>query len=265
METDPQSGIPDGGADACTEPNIEIVGSALNPFNGRGLLSFDVGIVNLAYCLLRVDGGALAGGAGASSATEKKKRGKSATKTAEPAPSTPQASCVISAWDILCLAEDGEKAKRIPLERLGSRLFQRLDALWERHHSHIDTVLIENQPSRLNGHMKSIQMMIYTYFLYKQTPTRPLEVRLINASGKLKTHLAAAAQLPETKKVGYQWNKWASIQITDYYLRNDPVWKESLSKHKKKDDLCDAFLQGLAWFHKTAHCELTEVFYKSLE
>ena len=44
------------------------------------ILSFDVGIVNLAYCLIDLPGGDIFG------------------------------------WDILCLAEEGEKAKRIPLE-----------------------------------------------------------------------------------------------------------------------------------------------------
>lgn len=181
------------------------------------VLSFDVGIVNLAYCLIRLPEGE------------------------------------ILEWDILCLAEEGEKAKRIPLDKLGRRLFARLDAILERYGVEptlgIDTVLIENQPSRLNGHMKSVQMMIYSYFLYKQCP----ETLLVNASGKLKTHeeaMKALATLVCPYSDGYRQNKWWSVQLTQHYTRDDADLCNLLCSHKKKDDLCDALLQAIGWFHK---------------
>jgi hypothetical protein len=176
-------------------------------------LSFDVGIVNLAYCLIQLPEGN------------------------------------VLDWDIICLAEEGEKAKRIPLEKLGGRLFARLDTIWEQT-PNIHTVLIENQPSRLNGHMKSVQMMIYSYFVYKQCP----ETLLVNASGKLKTHEEALKALTGTcvcpYEDGYRQNKWWSIQICQYYIRNDTGLCEKIQANKKKDDLCDALLQAIGWFHK---------------
>lgn len=188
------------------------------------ILSFDVGIVNLAYCLIRF----------------------------------PAAAAEVIEWDIICLAEEGEKAKKIPLGKLGRRLFARLDAIWEAHGPEvIQTVLIENQPSRLNGHMKSIQMMIYSYFLYKGA-----EALLVNACGKLKTHDAGMTALTggsaeNTPGIvcpyedSYRKNKWWSVQLTGYYVREDEALAAMLKSHKKKDDLCDALLQAIGWFQKT--------------
>lgn len=200
----------------------------------KGILSFDVGIVNLAFCLVKVP---------IPTSTRK--------KTVPPTPEAEAATGTILDWDIICLAEDGEKAKRIPLATLGRRLFARLDTIWEQWKDEMDYVLIENQPSRLNGHMKSVQMLIYAYFLYK---SETLETLLVNASGKLKTHEVATAQTllecPCPYADGYKKNKWMSIRICDYYIRHDEALKERMATHKKKDDLCDALLQAMGWYHK---------------
>lgn len=159
-------------------------------------------------------------------------------------------------WDIICLAEEGEKAKKIPMATLGKRLFARLETLWSQWGGEIHTVLIENQPSRLNGQMKSIQMMIYSYFIYK-SPS--IETLLVNASGKLKTHEEAMKAIPECPYEGYKKNKWTSIQLCDYYIRNDEELKNRIGTHKKKDDLCDALLQAMGWYHKIYKTTLTEI------
>jgi hypothetical protein len=206
-------------------------------------LSFDVGIIHLAYCLIRMPEGE------------------------------------IMDWEIICLAEEGEKAKKITLGKLGTRLFARLDAIWDRWGPEvIQRVLIENQPSRLNGNMKSVQMMLYSYFLYKGVP----ETLLVNACGKLKTHETGMAALSGVGSMNgggaagegdgngaggavvaggpvglccpyedsYRKNKWWSVQLTGYYVREDEELKALLQSHKKKDDLCDALLQAIGWFHK---------------
>lgn len=214
----------------------------------KGILSFDVGIVNLAFCLVKVP-----------IPTPIRKK---AADTEAPLP--PSNTGTILDWDIICLAEDGEKAKKIPLATLGRRLFARLDTLWEQWKDAIDYVLIENQPSRLNGHMKSVQMLIYAYFLYK---SETLETLLVNASGKLKTHEVASAQAllecPCPYEDGYKKNKWMSIRICDYYIRQDEGLKERMAAHKKKDDLCDALLQAMGWYHKTFKSILDSVILSS--
>lgn len=162
-------------------------------------------------------------------------------------------------WDVICLAEEGEKAKHISLSKLARRLFQRLDALWASHGPRLQYVLIENQPARLNGHMKSIQMMIYSYFMYKAYEEGDaLEPLFVNATGKLKTHTEAMKHVPECKlENGYKKNKVVSVQVCDYYIREDEMLRQKLLKNKKKDDLCDAMLQAVGWFHKKYQRELS--------
>lgn len=161
-------------------------------------------------------------------------------------------------WDIICLAEEGEKAKQISLTTLSKRLFQRLDHLWENYGNQLNYVLIENQPSRLNGHMKSIQMILYSYFMYKSyVSSNSVEPLLVNASGKLKLHPEAEKNIPECSlEKGYKRNKVMSIAICHYYVRNDESLKHKMSTHKKKDDLCDAMLQAISWYHKKYKTEL---------
>ena len=47
-----------------------------------------------------------------------------------------------------------------------------------------DEVIVENQPSLKNPTMKSIQMIVYTYFLIKSD----VKVEMINAKNKLKVY-----------------------------------------------------------------------------
>jgi len=109
----------------------------------------------------------------------------------------------------------------------------------------------------LNGHMKSIQMMIYSYFIYKSVA---IETLLINACGKLKTHEEAMKNVQSCPyDDGYKKNKWMSIQLCNYYIREDDALKHLLGSHKKKDDLCDSLLQAMGWYHKTYKLTLDTV------
>lgn len=202
------------------------------------LLSFDVGIVNLAYAVIRVP---------------------LYTKSKSKAPpSFESIEGIVLDWDIICLAEEGEKAKQISLTVLSKRLYKYLDTLWETYGNQLNYILIENQPSRLNGHMKSIQMIIYSYFMYKTYHTMGhVEPLFVNASGKLQLHVEAEKHIPACElEKGYKRNKIQSISITQYYVRNDELLKQKIANHKKKDDLCDALLQAIGWYHKKYKTEL---------
>lgn len=102
----------------------------------------------------------------------------------------------------------------------------------------IDTVLIENQISPIANRMKTVQGMIAQFFIMKQIE----DVHFVSASNKLKAHIQGKTTYKERKALG--------ISITEKIIHenaNTALWLEHFSKHSKKDDLADSFLQGL-WY-----------------
>ena len=96
------------------------------------ICSFDIGIKNLAYCILY----------------------KNDDNT-----------ITIHKWDNIQLLEDHEKCKGFPLNEITKRMYNRLNT--ELNDYDITEVLLENQPCLKNPVMKSIQMIIYGYFQYQ--------------------------------------------------------------------------------------------------
>lgn len=103
-----------------------------------------------------------------------------------------------------------------------------------------DTVLIENQVSPIANRMKTIQGMLAQYFICKDRYT---DIHFISASNKLKDHTMSG------DKTSYAERKAMGITVTHDWLKqhNLTEWELMFSKHKKKDDLADAFLQA-KWF-----------------
>jgi hypothetical protein len=198
-------------------------------------ISFDIGIKNLALCILK----------------------KTAT------------SIHILDWRIISLADKKKDIKGI--DDISERIYMELDniigELKEKGIEEIDYVLIENQPSNLNGIMKTIQYIIYCYFsLLKYWDKIIDNVVLVNASLKTKTHdykpdiqikmdaaTAAVAATQKTKNSKgfrqdkYKMNKQTSIEICKNYIKDDVALCEIFDNNKKKDDLCDACLQAVAY------------------
>jgi hypothetical protein len=86
-----------------------------------------------------------------------------------------------------------------------------------------EIICIENQPALKNPVMKTVQMILYSYFMIEGvTKDKPvLEVHMVNARNKLKVYKG-----PEVE-----------CKFTDKYT-------------KKKDDLADAYLQGIYFIDK---------------
>lgn len=100
----------------------------------------------------------------------------------------------------------------------------------------IDLILIENQISPIANRMKTIQGMLTQYFIMNNI----CNIQYISSSNKLKLFIQ--------KKTTYKERKKAGIDI----MNNDvlPIlekgkWIDTFTKHKKKDDLADSFLQSL--------------------
>ena len=122
--------------------------------------------------------------------------------------------------------------------------------------SSIKYVLIENQPALKNPVMKSIQMIIYTFFVIDgvMDPLLPMEnIYMVNARNKLKVYKGpyVICPYPDEKKNKYRINKYLSIKYTQHMIeQEEEKFKDLFENSKKKDDLADAYLQGIYWIEK---------------
>lgn len=236
------------------------------------LVSWDVGVYNLAYCIIQ--------------------------KNKDELPK-------IIGWNIVNLV-DNEKMKKnrnLLFENIPRKL-QEIPELLD-----VDAVVIENQPSLKNPQMKSIQMILYSYFLIlgKTVGNGDKTIGYIDvidfcsASNKLKVYDGPEIKLPEKKirkgglqkvkniedepvietedenstdennkteqkidnkekkeksprkgsEISYADKKRLAIEHAKYYLeKNNQEYISFFNEHKKKDDLSDSFLQGLYYIKK---------------
>jgi hypothetical protein len=189
-------------------------------------ISFDIGVKNLALCIL-------------------KKTNK----------------IEILDWRIISIADSKKELKGI--DDISERVYYEMDNIVgfikENGYEKIDYVLIENQPSNLNGVMKTIQHIIYNYFsLIKHWDNEVDNVVLVNASLKTKTHdyipdikladdISCVKNSRNFKKNKYQYNKKLSIAICENYIKNNSNLIDLFKNNKKKDDLSDACLQAVSY------------------
>jgi hypothetical protein len=175
------------------------------------ITSFDVGIKNLAYCILRVDD----------------------YNPDQPSPTVDD----ICGWDVLTVNE----GSNVP------NTCQNLIGLLDQNPqlSDSDYIVIENQPVTKNPKMKTIQVVILSYYLIqKNLPGSKIKnVFLLNSSHKLKVYTGPSITV--TGKTPYTRRKKLSIEYTKYFLNQSEKWLSVLQNHRKKDDLSDSYLQAL--------------------
>ena len=137
--------------------------------------------------------------------------------------------------------------KNTPILNICKTLITKLDEIFN--NIDFNIVLIENQPCLINPTIKTIQIMIYTYFITRGIiDTNKLnDVRMISAQNKLKTYDGPAIECDIKDK--YKKNKYLSIEICKHYLNMESDKLDFLLSHTKKDDLADSYLQGL-WYLK---------------
>ena len=114
-----------------------------------------------------------------------------------------------------------------------------------------EVICIENQPALKNPTMKTVQMILYSYFMIEgATKDKPVsEVHMINARNKLKVYKGPEVECKFTDK--YKKNKYLSVEYTKLMiLEEDNKFIELYTDSKKKDDLADAYLQGIYFIEK---------------
>ena len=107
-------------------------------------------------------------------------------------------------------------------------------------------VIVENQPSLKNPTMKSIQMMVFSYFLIRGECSK---LEMINARNKLKVYKGPKISCDIKDK--YKRNKFLAIEYCKEMIKNEKEeFIELYNNSKKKDDLADSYLQGIYYINK---------------
>ena len=216
-------------------------------------LSFDVGIKNLAYCILTpeqniIDWGILNLNKNPiCQVTLRKKCENQATHT------------VINGEVEYCCSAHKKKFKKVKkiknddLFHLSQTCIEELTLI---NTVSVKYVLIENQPALKNPVMKSVQMIIYTFFIMNGVMNKESsieEVFMVNARNKLKVYKGPFVICPynDDKKNRYKKNKFLSVKYTEEMIKEDEQkFQDLFDSSKKKDDLADAYLQGIYWINK---------------
>lgn len=219
------------------------------------LLSWDIGINNLAFCLLEYN------------CEYKKNKIENIANDA-----------IIHEWMIIDLTNS---KKNVPIDKIAITLYNKLDKLFINYEAisnilrehiqyqdinniicnyltsimRVDKVLIENQPCLKNPKMKSIQILLYSYFILRglvdkeKNDSKINEIVFVSASGKLKYCKDAEIDKRYSHlKSKYTKRKKMAIDYCKKYISDNKL--NYFNTHKKKDDLADSYLQALQYFYK---------------
>jgi hypothetical protein len=229
------------------------------------IASFDIGIKNLALCILDIDNNGhsiykwnvinvLEDTQNICDVINKEKKcDKIATTIANNKYCCDKKGCIkafnllypISQYPRIVLKKSKPVIKE-PLFNLCSSIKKVLDELVDDIKS-CDIIVLENQPVLKNPTMKSVQMFIYSYCLINGAKS----IALFNANKKLDIYDGPV--IDNKGKSGYTLRKYLSVEYTKYLLKKneDESMKEKLEyfeKNKKMDDLADCYLQGLTYY-----------------
>jgi hypothetical protein len=215
------------------------------------ILSFDIGIYNLAFANVSIievqDANDIADAETPLNASQ---------ETNEVVPNDPHIKSlrtVINDWGILCLKSESD-SKKNDLNILSRNLIALLYEKFSDVTYH--TVLIENQPCMKNPTMKSIQMILYSYFVMQSyLDGRTIDIKFVSASNKLKVKYKTDVSNIKTSSK-YLQNKKYVVEYARNYLNITRVYNEKwinvFEKEKKKDDLADAYCQALHFIENNA-------------
>lgn len=180
------------------------------------VLSIDVGIKNLSYCVLDYDD------------NDNKIR--------------------VHDWNNIAVM-DGN-CKKVNVELITEAVLEALmNAFAVEDDFRADYVIIENQPMLKNGIMKTVAVIIYTFFnMMKLQFGNVDQVKFVSAANKLKCNIATSSASTSS----YKDRKKLSIQYAVAYIpKVCPDRLEWFMSQKKKDDCADSLLQGISFIEKS--------------
>jgi len=144
-----------------------------------------------------------------------------------------------------------QNANKVPIETIKLNMINKLDSLSQL--LEVDRVIIENQPALKNPKMKAISDTLYTWFLIrglidKKNNSSIKKILFTSPSNKLKINNNNTIQLLSATKNDtekYKLTKELAVQYCNQLIKNDKNNFTFFNDKKKKDDLADAFLQGI--------------------
>jgi Poxvirus A22 protein len=168
------------------------------------ILAFDVGIKNLSFCLID----------SSLSGTE------------------------VLQWKNVSIVET-DNCNKMGVDELTEGMLVTLQEHFDQNFA-ADVVLIENQPMHMNGLMKTLSVVIYTYFnMLKIQFGSVSQVKFISATNKLKCKKGTGS--PATKT--YKDRKRCGRELARLYVKDSfEEWTGFFSAAHKEDDLADALL-----------------------
>jgi len=127
----------------------------------------------------------------------------------------------------------------------------------------VTTVIIENQISTIATRMKSIQAMLAQYFIMRNTE---VHIEFVSSANKLKEFTKENREnkdkdKQQAAKQTYKQHKKDSVQYTEEIIQKNEYlsrWLPEFTASKKKDDLADAFLQGIWFLKKTEKIQISQ-------
>lgn len=158
------------------------------------------------------------------------------------------------------------KKEKNDLEQVSEKLVLELDARKELLAA--DYVLIENQPAYKNPKMKSIQMIVYSYFLIRGKVDSNINSKILFllASNKLKVRLDTEdtknnlnQQINNKHKDKYRRHKEFAKSLCQWFIENKNIrdrekWLDIFNSHQKRDDLADTFLMNIYQIQLLHNC-----------
>ena len=224
------------------------------------IISWDIGIYNLSYCILekRIISNIVTSGStdcsGATSNDGSTDGSTDGSGAISGATSGATSGAIIKNFNNYSIKDWGiiNIADKINIKKNKSGVYMNIPDILDRYDDFLRCkyVLIENQPCMKNPTMKSIQMILYSYFLIKgikDNNSNIEKVEFISPMNKLKVYDGPKLEFKVKSK--YTIRKKKGIAHCRYFLENN----EKLSffnSNKKKDDLADSFLQALYYIKK---------------
>jgi hypothetical protein len=166
------------------------------------------------------------------------------------------------------LAEKAKTAGETDLITIGRNMTAQLNSVIAPYLSTITHVIIENQISTLANRMKTIQGMLAQFFIL-QAPTASIEfvssknklkafektknTQVVDLSNNVVVVVGTGEKYKQHKSDGITYTRQLLAKYPNLTIKKDTnnnkaiSWHIALDQSNKKDDLADAFLQGV-WY-----------------